>query len=141
VDLELRRRLSTPALRGMFSQNTLRPLLRIEEPHWNQRALRIWTAIEAYLKMLGLGLRVDPHELGVAVPGSALVTVWTKRHASQRVHLFDVDSNHVMAVRRNGAPLRRSFHPIRITSTELFTRWLAKTSPPHHPIETLGASA
>src|SRR5664279_629006 len=96
----------------MFSQNTLRPLLRIEEPHWNQRALRIWTAIEAYLKMLGLGLRVDPHELGVAVPGSALVTVWTKRHASQRVHLFDVDSNHVMAVRRNGAPLRRSFHPI-----------------------------
>ena len=141
VDVEFRRGLSTPALRGMFSENTVRNLLRIEEPHRNRRALRMWTAIEAYLKMLGLGLHVDPHEVGVAVQGSELVTVWTKEHASQRVHLFDVDRDHVLAVCRSGAPLRRSFQLICTTSNELFTTYLANTSPWQHPNETLGVSA
>ena len=81
--------------------------------------------------MLGLGLRVDPYEVGVAVQGSALVTVWMKNACFPTRPPLRRRQRPCPATCRSDAPLRRSFQPIRIAAEPHVTdpSWFD-----HHPV-------
>jgi 4'-phosphopantetheinyl transferase len=130
VDVEVVRRLSTTALGGMLSDTAVRAVLAEALPNRFRRAVQLWTAIEAYLKCLGVGLGVDPREVRLEESGDDRVRAWISGRVPAEVELTDLGDQHVLAVCGPGDSAARRVDTTCTTSTDLTGRYLAAVGIP-----------
>jgi 4'-phosphopantetheinyl transferase len=137
VDVEVVRELTPSAMRWLMPGPRAGAPAG-PDPH--RQAVRRWTAIEAYLKALGLGLAIDPHEVHLADLRGAGFRVRAAGRPVLEAADFDLDGRHVLAV---CGPGRATAGQVRTTtSTDLITHYLAAVATPRwQPFESGIAAA
>jgi 4'-phosphopantetheinyl transferase len=130
VDVEVVRPLTPAAVTGMLPGAAARAVLAADPAARSRRAVRLWSATEAYLKWLGVGLAVDPRDVGLEEAGAGCVRVRLPGRPPAEVGLTDVDPRHVLAVCAPGPAAGRRVETTRTTSTDLVGRHLAAVDGP-----------
>lgn len=128
VDVEVVRPLSRGSLLALLPPASAGDVLLRPEPARHRHAIRLWTAIESYLKMLKVGLAVDPREVRLMHADGPLIVVWAAGLPQARVHTTDLDDQHVLAVCRPGRSARR-IEVSATSGTEVFQRYLDGRQP------------
>ncbi|MGY1638682.1 4'-phosphopantetheinyl transferase family protein [Geodermatophilus sp. SYSU D00742] len=130
VDVEVVRTLSPSAVAGMLPRAAARAALAGDSATCSRRAVRLWTATEAYLKWLGTGLAVDPRDVRLDEIGATRVRVRLPDRPAAEVGLADLDPQHLLAVCAPGTVADRRVETTRSTSTDLVDRHLVAVAGP-----------
>jgi 4'-phosphopantetheinyl transferase len=138
VDVEGVRPLSPVAVAAMLPGGAA-GMLPGAEPARSRQAVRIWTAVEAYLKMLGTGLRIPPGDVHLDVLTGGLALLRGPAGAPRAaVHLDDADAGHALAVCAAGATRPPSVRITRISTSRLVAGYLWDDVPT--PLRETGAA-
>lgn len=102
IDVEVVRSHAAARLAAALPAAHADGLWLLTEPDRSRHAVRLWTAIEAYLKLLGTGLAVDPRDVRLIHSWGARVAASVPGRRPGRIRLLDLDDRYVLAVAGTG---------------------------------------
>jgi 4'-phosphopantetheinyl transferase len=104
IDVELLRPLSEAMTRELLGPAVRDGGSSLPEPERSRRALRLWTAKEAYLKLTGSGLAIDPRTLQVGDRGDRSIVCGPAPHPPGVVTTLALDPAYAVALCTRIAP-------------------------------------